>query len=132
MTSELVKLNGVEFKGKFFFIEIAKVKPKVTNTNKINFTSPNRFEPLKFANDSPDLGNDIDHSEENDLHVDFKRTVRNSQQNSKYISKRGPPAVFTVHPENQTTFSKVPIIVGDKSYSDAITKKKGAGKYIDF
>ena len=62
---ELVKLNGVEFKGKFLFIEITKVKPKVTNPNKINFTSPNRFELLKFANDSPDLGNDIDHSEEN-------------------------------------------------------------------
>ena len=43
---ELVKLNGVEFKGRFLFIEIAKVKPKVTNSNKINFTSPNRFEPL--------------------------------------------------------------------------------------
>ena len=38
---ELVKLNGVEFKGKFLFIEIAKVKPKVTNPNEINFASPN-------------------------------------------------------------------------------------------
>ena len=27
------------------------------------------------------------------------------------------------HPENQTTFSKVPIIPGDKSNSDTITKK---------
>ena len=61
---ELVKLNGVEFKGKLLFIEIAKVKPKITNQNKINFTSPNRFEPLKFANDNLDLGIDIDHSEE--------------------------------------------------------------------
>ena len=30
---ELVKLNGMEFKGKFLFIEIAKIKPKVTNPN---------------------------------------------------------------------------------------------------
>ena len=55
--------------------------------------------------------------------VDFKRTVRNSQQTSKHISKRRPPAVVNTHPENQTTFSKVPILPGDKSYSDALTKK---------
>ena len=30
---ELVKLNGVEFKSKFLFIEIAKVKPKVIHVN---------------------------------------------------------------------------------------------------
>ena len=46
-------------------------------------------------------------------------TGRNSQQNSKYISKVRPPVVVNDHPENQTTFSKVPIIPGDKSYSDA-------------
>ena len=80
---EIVKLNG-----RSSFIEDAKVKPKVTNPNTINFISPNRFDPLRFTNNSPDLGNDIDNSEESDLHVDFKRTVRNSQQNSKYISKR--------------------------------------------
>ena len=114
----------MESKGKFLFIEIAKVKPKVTNPNKINFSSPNRFEPLRFVNTSPDLGNDIDHSKENDLRVDFKRTVRNSQQNSKYISKWRPPVVVNAHPENRTTFSKVPIIPGDKSYSGALTKKK--------
>ena len=113
----------MEFKGNFF-TEIAKVKPKVTNPNKINFTSPNRFEPLRFANNSSDRGNDIDHSEESDLRVHFKRTVRNSQQNAKYISKWKPPVVVNAHPENQTTFSKVPIIPGIKSDSDAITKKK--------
>ena len=53
------KLNGVEFKDKFLFIETAKVKLKVTIPNKINFTSPNQFEPLRFANNSPDLGNNI-------------------------------------------------------------------------
>ena len=42
---ELVKLNGLEFKDIFLLTEIAKVKPKVTNSNKINFASPNRFEP---------------------------------------------------------------------------------------
>ena len=31
--------------------------------------------------------------------------------------------MVNAHPENQTTFSKVPIIPGDKSYSDTITKK---------
>ena len=60
-------------------------------------------------NNSPDLGNDIDNSQESDLHVDFKRTVRNSQQNSKYISKRRPPALVNSHPENQTAYSKMPI-----------------------
>ena len=70
--NELVKLNGIEFKGKFLFIEIAKVKPKVTNPYKINFTSPNRFEPVRFADNSLDLGNDIEHCEENDLHVDLR------------------------------------------------------------
>ena len=39
-------------------------------------------------NNSPDLGNDVDNGKESDLHVDFKRTVRSSQQNSRYISKR--------------------------------------------
>ena len=52
--------------------------------------SPSQFEPLKFVNDSPDLGNDTDHSEEIDL------TVRNSQQNSKYISKWRPPVVVNM------------------------------------
>ena len=107
---ELVKLNGVEFKGIFLFIEIAKVKPKVTNPNKISFTSPNRFEPLRFANNSLDLGNYIERGEEIDLCVDFIRTVRNSQQNSKYIFKRRPPVVVNAHPKNPTTFYKVPII----------------------
>ena len=78
---ELVKLNGVEFKGKFSFIEIAKVKPKAADPSKINFTSRNRFEPLRFANNSPDLDRDTEHSEEGDLGVGFKRTVRNSQEN---------------------------------------------------
>ena len=122
----------MEFNGKFLFIEIAKVKPKVTNPNEINFTSRNRFEPLRFTNNSPDLGNDIEHGEESDLRVDVKRTVRNSQENSKYISKRKPSVVVNAHPENQTTLSKVPIIPCDKCYSDTITKKNRAGKYINF
>ena len=62
-------------------IETAKVKPKIRNPNNIQFTSLNRIEPLRFVNNSLDLGNDIDHSEESDLHAHFKRTVRNSQQN---------------------------------------------------
>ena len=60
--AELIKLNGVRFKDNFLFIENAKVKPKVTN--KINFISPNRFQPLRLVKNSPGLGNDIDHSEE--------------------------------------------------------------------
>ena len=128
---ELVKLNGVEFKGKFLFIEIAKVKPKVTNSNKIDFTSSNRFEPLGFASNIADLGNDIEHIEEISLRVDFKRTVRDSQKNSKHISKWRPPFVINSHPENQMAFSEVPIIPVGISYNDAITKKTAA-KYIDF
>ena len=80
--NELVKLNGLEFKGIISTIEIAKVKPKVTNPNK-NFVSPNWFEPLRFVNNRLDLGNDIEHSEERDLPADSKRAVRHSQQNSK-------------------------------------------------
>ena len=120
---ELVKLNGLKLKGIFLFIEIAKVKPKITNPNKIYFTSPNRFESLRFVNNSLDLGNDIEHSEENDLGADFKRTVRNSQQNQNYISKQRPLVEVNAHPENQITFSKVPITPRDKSYSDTITKR---------
>ena len=74
-------------------------------------------------NDSPDLGNDIDQSKESDLRVDFKRSVRNPQETSKHISNRRPPVVVNTHPENQTKFSEVPIFPGDKSYSDALTKK---------
>ena len=124
---ELVKLNGVEFKDKFLIIENVKVRPKVTNpklTNKLtNITSPNRFEPSIFENNGPDLGNNIDHSKESHMCADLKRTVRNSQQTSKQNSKQRPPVVVNTHPENQTTFSKEPIFSGDKSYSDAFTKK---------
>ena len=35
---KLVKLNGLELKGIFLFIEIANVKPKIANPNKIHFT----------------------------------------------------------------------------------------------
>ena len=73
-------------------------------------------------NNSLDLGNNIEHSE-NDLHADFKRPVSNSNQNSKYISKWRPSVAVNAHPENQTTFSKVPITPSDKSYSDTITKR---------
>ena len=62
-------------------IETAKVKPKIKNPNKIQFTSLNGFEPWRFVNNSLDLGNYTEHSEESDLDVDFKRIVRNSQQN---------------------------------------------------
>ena len=120
-----MKLNGVEFRGKFLIIENAKV----INPNLINFKSPNRFEPLTFVTNSSDLSNDIDHSEESALRVDFKRTVRNSQQISKHISKRRPPVAVNTRPENQTTFSKVPIFTGDKSYSDALTKKQSRNIY---
>ena len=63
---------------------------------------------------SPAFGSDIDGDEKSDLHVDFKRTVRNFQQNSKYISKRRSPVVVNANPENQATFSKVPIFPSDK------------------
>ena len=63
---------------------------------------------------SPALVSDIDGGEKSDLHVDFKRTVRNFQQNSKYISKQRSPAVVDANPENQATFSKVPIFPSDK------------------
>ena len=81
-------------------IENAKVRSKVANPNLINFTSPNRFEPLTFVNNSPDLGNDIDYSEESDMRVDFKTAVRNSQQTSKHISKGRRPAVVHTHPQS--------------------------------
>ena len=59
------------------------------------------------------LGNDIDNSEESGLHVDFKRAVKNSQQNSKCIFKRRRLIIVNVHPENQTIFSKISIFSGD-------------------
>ena len=43
---------------------------------------PDRFEPLRFVNNSTALGNSFDNSEERDLHVDLQRTVRNFLQNS--------------------------------------------------
>ena len=75
------------------------------------------MKPLGFVNNSSDLGNNINHSEESDLHVDFKRTVKNSQQNSKYISKLKPALVVNVNLENQknqTIFFKVSIFPVDK------------------
>ena len=79
-------------------------------------------------NNGPDLGKDIHHSEESGIGAHFKRIVRNSQQTSKHNSKPRPPVVVNTHPGNQTTFSKVPIFIGDKSYSDALTKKKHSRK----
>ena len=78
-----VTLNGLEFKGTYLFIEDAKVKPKVTNPNTIHFTSPNPLAPLRFTSNNPDLGNNIDNSEESHFNVDFKRS-----NNSKQISIR--------------------------------------------
>ena len=93
------------------------VKPQVANPNRI------RFESLRFMDNTSNLCSDIENSEESDLHVDFKRNVKNSEKNSKYISKRRPLVVDNPNTENQTTFSKVPIFPGDKSYSDAVTKE---------
>ena len=90
----------MEFKGKCLITENTKAKPKVTNPNITNFTTPTRFEPLTFENNSPDLGNDIDHSEESDMCADLKRTVRNSQKTLKHNLKRRPPVVVNTHPEN--------------------------------
>ena len=45
--------------------------PKIINPNIITFTSLNRFEPLGFMKNSPDLGNNTDNSEESDLRVHF-------------------------------------------------------------
>lgn len=57
---ELVKLNAVEFKGKCLFIEDGKVRHKITNPNTTSFTSPDRFEPSRFLNNSSAHGNTID------------------------------------------------------------------------
>ena len=43
---QLVELNGMEFKN---FLIIEKVRPKVTNLNLINFTSPDQFKPLTIV-----------------------------------------------------------------------------------
>ena len=60
----------------------------VANPNKINFTSSDRFESIRFMSSSQDNGNDIDNCEESDLSVGFKRTIWNYLQNSKEISQR--------------------------------------------
>ena len=70
---------ALNLKLKCLFIEYVKVKPKVSNPNTINFISFNKHEQLRFMNNSPDLSNGIDSSEESDFHVYFKRTVRNFQ-----------------------------------------------------
>ena len=71
---------------------------------------------------SPDLDNDIDNNEENDLHLDFKRVAKNSPLNTKYTFKGRPPVVVIAHPENQTRFSKVQLFPTDKPYNDTATK----------
>ena len=48
-----------------------QVRPVVTNPNTTTFMSPDRFEPLRFMNNSTALGNNIDNSEERDSHVDL-------------------------------------------------------------
>ena len=66
------------------------------------------------------------------MHEDFKRTVRNSQQNSNYISKWRPPVEVNAHPENRTTFSEISITSSDKSYNDTITKRTEQENIIIF
>ena len=112
VSDKLVKLNGVEFKGKFLVIENAKVRSKVKNPCLKNFTCPNRFEPLTFVSNSPDLGNDINRSKGSDMRN--IRNIRNSKQTSKHISRRRPPVVINNYPEHQTKFSKAPIFPGYK------------------
>ena len=72
-------------------------------------------------NNSLDLGNHIEHCEESDLHADFKRTVRTLNRIQNTFLNRD--SSWSSHPENQTTFSKVPTTPSDKSYSDTITKR---------
>ena len=57
------------------------------------------------------------------MFVDFKRTVSNSLENSKFISKQRFPVVVNNHPENKTAYSKVLIFQGELSDSDTITNK---------
>ena len=80
-------------------------------------------------NNSPDFVKDIDNSEENYLYTDFKKTVKHSLQNLKYMFKQRHPIAFNMHPVNQTTFFKVPMFPGGKSCSNAVTNKT-AEKYI--
>lgn len=65
------------------FIWAAKIRPKVASPNIVTFNSHNEFELLRFMKNSPDFWNNIDSSEESDLHEDRKRTVKNFQQISK-------------------------------------------------
>ena len=80
-------------------------------------------------NNSSDFGKDIDNSEENYLYVDFKKKRKYSLQNLKYMFKQRHPVAFSTHPVSQTTFSKVPVFPGGKSYSDAAVTNKTAEKY---
>ena len=78
----------MKFKGEFLFFDNSKVTTTVANPNKINFTSSDRFESIRFMNNSQDNGNDIDNCEESDLSVGFKGIIWNYLQNSKEISQR--------------------------------------------
>ena len=70
ISDKLVKLNGSKFKSKCLFSEYAKVGHKITNRNTMTFTSHNQYEPLRFLYSGLKLVNDIDNSNESDLHVD--------------------------------------------------------------
>ena len=57
------------------------------------------------------------------MFVDFKRTVSNSLENSKFISKQRLPVVVNNHPENKTAYLKILIFQDELSDSDTITNK---------
>ena len=116
---EIIKLNGLKFRGHEIVIEDAVTKPKVTaqlNNEKHNFLSPNRFAPLQPNKESYES---VDNRNDN-IDFDSEITSKSSIHGNVISERRRPSTVVSLYPERQTTFQKPRSVPGEQSYSQAV------------
>ena len=100
--NEIIKLNGLNFRGQKIIVEDAVTKPKVTaqpNIEKYKILSPNHFAPLQPNKENFD-------NNENRNNIDFDREIMNNSYINRNINSERirPSTVVNLHPERQTTF----------------------------
>ena len=106
--NEIIKLNGLNFRGQKIIVEDAVTKP---NIEKHKILSPNRFAPPQ-----PNKEN-FDNNENRNNRELMNNSYINRNINSE---RRRPSTVVNLHPERQTTFQKLRPVPGEDSYSQAV------------
>ena len=130
---ELVDLNDRGLRGHDLIIEEAATKPKILNSNIINFTPPNRYSVLALNQEEKEDNFEITGFSNFDIskYVRNHMNERNAVNNPK-SPKRRSHVVVSKHPENQTSFGKSNVKPGLKTYSEATKSNKEKGNIIIF